>query len=165
MFSLQCVSGLMDIEVVILDDRNFSESRFAEAVAQFDPVVIENGTVRSLLLSPPVIQKVAFINPVMCVGTKCYNEDDLPAATPPPPSPTPPPPPPPQAETSGVDTVVIASVAGGGVLVILCGICYFVMKRRDHSSINTQFRRVVIRETIDLRLQVKTGSKHTRCAI
>jgi hypothetical protein len=167
-FLLPCAITELDIEIIILDDKNYSESKFIEAVAQFNPIIIENGTARALLLSPPTIRQIGFINPVICVGGKCYDENDLPAATP---APTPAPPPVPASDTqaSSADTVVIASVVSSVVVLFLGGLCYFAMTRKKRTSIASRFRRVVIRETIDLHThlatQVKLESKHTRCFI
>jgi hypothetical protein len=153
----------LDIEVIILDDKNFNSSKFVESIAEFNPVAIVNGTELPLLLSPPSVKVTGFLNPVMCVGTECYSEKDLVQ-----PTPTPTPTPVSDSPTSGSDVVVIASSVSSVVVVILGVMCYCLVKRRrTNLKINSRFQRVVIRETIDLPPQlaqqiVKTGSKHTR---
>lgn len=157
---LPLCTAQLDLEIVILDDKNYNSTKFVEAVAVFYPVIIENGTEIPLLLSRPVVQNIGFSNPVLCVNGTCYKEADLP----PPVKPvytTPAP-----SGGSNTDLIVIASAVSVTTVVLIVGMYWCLMKRK-HTSIASKFHRVVIRESIDLpphltSQMVKMGSKHTR---
>jgi hypothetical protein len=68
-----CIAEL-DIQVIILDDKQYNATKFEKAIAEFDPIIIENGTVRKLLPNPPKVQAVGFANPVLCVDDNCFTE-------------------------------------------------------------------------------------------
>lgn len=155
----------LDIEIIILDDKSYNETKFIEAVSEFNPVIIENGTEILLLSSKPMVRSVGFANPVLCVNGTCYKEADLP----PPSSPTP-------APTGGLggpntELIVTAVAVSVAVSTSLAGMCWCLIKRK-RTSVASKFHRVVIRESIDLPphlaspiLTVKMGSKHTRGAV
>jgi hypothetical protein len=163
---LTLCSAELDIEVIVLDDKSYNSTKFIDAVAEFNPIVIVNGTEIPLLGSKPGRPGVrinGFINPVLCVNGSCYREEDL-LPPPPPPAATPIP-----GETN-MDVAVVASVSVAVALVLVWVMCCFLGKRKQ-PSLGARFRRVVIRERIDLSALgdsklahqiVKTGSKHTR---
>ena len=159
---LQCGAEL-DIEVIILDDAKYNSTKFEEAIAEFNPVIVENGTVIPLLLSRPVLRGTVFSKPILCVNGTCYKEEDLPPPASPTPKPTPTP------SESKTDVVVISVVSGVVAAVFLTGMCCWLTRQTKRPSVTSRFHRVVIRESIDLPpyvtsqiLLVKTGSKHTR---
>ena len=76
---LSCCIAELDINVVILDDRNYNEPKFQKIMAEFNFTVIENGTVRKMIPNPPEVKALGFINPVLCVGTDCFTEAAGPA--------------------------------------------------------------------------------------
>lgn len=153
------ITAELDIEIIILNDKSYNETKFVEAVAEFNPVIIKNGTEIPLLLGRSLVRSTGFINPVLCVNGTCYKEADLP----PPASPTPAP------TGGGPNTELIASAVAVSVTVsiLLAFLCWRLMKRK-RASIASEFHRVIIRESIDLPphlaspiLIVKMGSKHT----
>jgi len=151
-----------DIEVVILDDSKYNETRFIEVMKQFNPLVFENGTEIPLIFSPPVVRSTRFINKVLCVNGTCYKEADMP----PPASPSTTPGPIPS--DSKTDVIVISVVSSVVILALLIGLCCWLTRRGKRVTVKSRFRRVVIRESIDLSpyiashiVFVKSGSKHT----
>jgi hypothetical protein len=158
----QCYTEL-DIEFIILDanSEKYNTTQFEEAVAEFNPVIIVNGTEIPLLFSRPVLKSTKFNNTVLCVNGTCYKEADLPA--PPSPSTTPIP------AKSNTDVIVISVVSSVVAVALLTGMCCWLTRRSKRMPVASSFHRVVIRESIDLPpyvashiLYVKTGSKHTR---
>ena len=156
-FAVSCFAEV-DLEIIILDDRRYNATKFAEAIADFYPIVIENGTARPLLFSPPMVKITGFINPVICVGVECYDDQNISLSRT---SPTP-------VDTSNSGVVIAGAVVGACIALVLGVLCYWLTKRKPAKLAS----RFVIRERIDLpphlnRLAshitvVKTGSKHTR---
>ena len=149
-----CIQAEFDLDIIILDDRYYNSTKFAESIAAFNPTTIENGTERRLFFSPAVLKLTGFINPVICVGIDCYSEANVSQHTPTP------------TVSSTPDTVIIASSICGVTAVFLGSSCYFLVKRKKKTALASRFERVIIRETIDwpphFASQVKSGSKFTR---
>jgi hypothetical protein len=158
---LLCQAAL-DIEVIILNDTFYNSTKFIESVSEFNPISIINGTEIPLLLSRPEVKINGFMA-VLCVNGTCYKEEDLP----PPPTPSPPPPPVVSPTPQSDSDIIVIAVVVSVVAVMILGVMLWCLTRRKRSSLNTQFQRVVIRESIVLpphlaMHSVKTGSKHTR---
>ena len=160
--SFPIILAELDIEIIILDDKGYNETKFIEAVSEFNPVIIKNGTEIPLLFSRPQVRSTGFTNPVLCVNGTCYKEADLPPPAKPVGTPVP-------AEGgSNIELIVIAVTASVVTLALLGGMCWYLTKRKP-TPIASRFHRVVIRESIDLPphlaspvIIVKMGSKHTR---
>jgi hypothetical protein len=168
MLSFPIILAELDIEIIILDDKGYNETKFIEAVSEFNPVIIVNNTEIPLLFGRPQVRNTGFTNPVLCVNGSCYKEADLPPPAKPIGTPVP-------AEGgSNIELIVIAVTASVVTLALLGGMCWCLVKqkpspKRNASSTASRFHRVVIRESIDFPphlaspvIIVKMGSKHTR---
>jgi hypothetical protein len=148
-----CIFAEFDIDIIILDDRHYNETKFAETIAKFNPTALENGTEVRLFFSPAVLKRTGFINPVICVGSECFSEQNI---TQPVPTPTP---------TPSSDTIIIVAICSGVSAVFIGVLCYH-LARRNKNLKATLGSRIVIRETIDWpplhAPGLKTGSKYTR---
>jgi hypothetical protein len=146
-----CIFAEFDLDIVILDDRNYNETKFEETIAKFNPIAIENGTEVRLFFSPARLKRTGFINPVICVGSECFSELNISQPTPTPTS------------SSTSDTMIIVAMVSGCSVVFLGASCYYLVRRNKKVVLESKF---VIRETIDWpphRIQMlKTGSKYMR---